>query len=88
MTFRFADVLFWLAAACCAIGHLAILRSVVMARGGADQQSERRHRVVEIVWAVLPGIALAVVLTFTWRAMHSHVHVMHMAPASVASAAR
>jgi heme/copper-type cytochrome/quinol oxidase subunit 2 len=86
MTFRFADAVFWLAVACCTVGHLAILRSVVVTPVGAtDGRSASRRRALEIFWAVLPAIALAGVLTFTWRAMHTHVHVTHGPPASVAS---
>ena len=29
------------------------------------------RRVLEIAWAGLPGIALAVLFVFTWRAMHA-----------------
>ena len=89
MTFRFADVLFWLAALSCAVGHIAILHSAVSTPlGPSGERSAVRRRVVEIIWAVLPGIVLAVVFLFTWRAMHHHVHVTHGAPASVASALR
>jgi hypothetical protein len=37
--------------------------------------------VVEIAWAVLPGVALAFVLLLTWRAMHG------VAPLSVGETA-
>ena len=86
MTFRFTDVVFWLAAASCAVGHIAILHSIVATPLPADdRRSENRRRAVEIVWAVLPGIALAFVLIFTWRDMHQHVHVTHGSAESIAT---
>ena len=86
MTFRFTDVVFWVAAACCAVGHIAILHSIVSTPMPADSlRSEHRRRAVEIVWAVLPGIALAFVLIFTWRAMHQHAHMTHGSAESIAT---
>ena len=73
MTPLLADVLFWLAAGCCAVAELAIVRSVAGAR-----------RASEMVWAVLPALALAAVLALTWRAMHAgpddHGHTPPPAP--------
>jgi len=69
----FADGLFWTSVACCAFAQFFILRSV----GGRRHTPEPlatlpRQRVsVERVWAVVPAVALAVVLVFTWRAMQS-----------------
>ena len=86
MTFRFTDVVFWLAAAFCAVGHIAILHSIVATPLAADgRRSEHRRRALEIVWAVLPGIALAFVLIFTWRAMHQHAHMTHGSAESIAT---
>ena len=73
MSFSVADAIFWVAVACCTVAQLAILRSVVIspavaADSGAPASGWRRAS--EIAWAVIPGIALAVVLVFTWNAMH------------------
>jgi heme/copper-type cytochrome/quinol oxidase subunit 2 len=85
MTFRFADAVFWFAVACCTVGHLAILRSIVVTPiASGDPRSERRRRFLEVVWAIVPGVALAVVLVFTWRAIHRTAHPTHDMPASVA----
>ncbi len=81
MRLSFADGLFWTSVACCALAQLMILRSV----GGRRHLPEptaglpRRHGAMEVVWAIVPAVALAVLLAFTWRAMHS-------APATAASA--
>jgi heme/copper-type cytochrome/quinol oxidase subunit 2 len=66
--------LFWLAAACCVLAELAILRSLLF---GSARDAERRaqgtalrtRRPVEIAWAILPAIGLMFVLYLTWRAV-------------------
>jgi heme/copper-type cytochrome/quinol oxidase subunit 2 len=72
MSVSLADAIFWVAVACCSVAQVAILRSVVIspARVAGSQPTSAARRAGEILWAVLPGIALAVVLFFTWQAMH------------------
>src|ERR1051326_7907911 len=73
MSFRLADAIFWIAVACCSIAQLAILRSAIVSPTGAGDASGNRagsRRAAEIVMAILPGIALAIVLVMTWRVMH------------------
>ncbi|MGH7619448.1 MAG: hypothetical protein ACREPM_19700 [Gemmatimonadaceae bacterium] len=75
MPFRFADAIFWIAVACSAVAQLAIIRSAIVSparvsSGDAAVPTSAARRAGEIAWAVLPGIALAVVLVLTWRAMH------------------
>jgi hypothetical protein len=74
MPFRFADAIFWVAVACCAIAQVAILRSVLRTHaaghlGASATTPSSSRRAIEIAWAVIPGFALAAVLVFTWRAM-------------------
>ena len=63
-------VRYWVFAACvaaCAIGHVAILIS--MARRPATPTEPgvpRPRRGIEIFWAIVPAVALALVLTATW----------------------
>ena len=73
MRLSFADGLFWSSVACCVFAQFFILRSV----GGhrhipelAASTMPRSRGATELVWAVLPAVALAVLLVFTWRAMH------------------
>jgi heme/copper-type cytochrome/quinol oxidase subunit 2 len=75
MSLSLADAIFWVAVACCVIAQSAIIRSVLVspARIPDSQPTSASRRVVEIAWAVLPGIALAFVLLLTWRAMHGTV---------------
>ncbi len=77
MSFHFAEAIFWVAIGCCAVAQLAILHSVVVSpvRVAGSQPISMGRRWTEIAWAVIPGAALAVVLVFTWRAMHT-VHVV------------
>jgi hypothetical protein len=74
MSFPFADAFFWIAGASCTIAQCAILRSVIASPvrpADASPRPSKVRRVAEIAWAVLPGLALIVVFTFTWRAMHA-----------------
>lgn len=84
MNFRVADAIFWIAVACCAVAQLAILRSVlaVPAQRAGDRSAWRRT--AEIAWAVLPGVALAAVLLYTWRAMHGDATALTGTSASLA----
>ena len=59
-----STVLFWAATLVCAVAHVGILRSVLRTK---------QRRAAEVVWAVLPAIALAAVLMMTWRSMHAGV---------------
>jgi heme/copper-type cytochrome/quinol oxidase subunit 2 len=73
MSFLIADVIFWIAVACCSVAQLAIIHSVIVspARAAGSPPTSGVRRAGEIAWAVIPGIALAIVLLFTWRAMQS-----------------
>lgn len=73
MPFDIADAVFWIAVACCSVAQLAILRSAIVspARTAASRApSSPARRAIEITWALLPGIALAVLFVYTWSAMH------------------
>ena len=64
---RGAVLVFVLCVVACVVGHVAILRSVLRSRTVATDAAVPRPRLgVEVVWAVIPAIALAVLLTFTW----------------------
>ena len=71
------EVIFWLAAAVCVVAEIAILRS--MFRGShlatpdrspaVDAEVPRGRPVAEIVWAILPAVALVVILVLTRNAV-------------------
>ena len=74
MSNALADAIFWVAVASCTVAQIAILRSIFTTSPegapAAAPGAPRIHRAMEIVWAILPAIALAGVLLLTWRAMH------------------
>jgi len=73
MPFSLADAIFWIAVVCCSVAQVAIVYSTVISPArlpGAEPTTVVR-RAREIAWAVLPGVALAAVFVFTWRAMHA-----------------
>jgi heme/copper-type cytochrome/quinol oxidase subunit 2 len=75
MTIR--SMLFWVAAVCCVLAELAILRSLLFGRARAAEamdsmgaaRAAHASRSVDIAWAILPAIGLALVLYLTWRAV-------------------
>lgn len=85
MHLSFANGLFWTSVACCAVAQFFILRSV----GGRDHvrpeppptgHLPRQRGGVELVWAVVPAVALAVLLLFTWHAVRNPPAGTHAAP--------
>jgi hypothetical protein len=73
MSIVFADAIFWVAVACCTIAQSAILRSILATPATPHPSAPMRtgRRAIEAAWAVLPGVALGVVLCFTWAAIHA-----------------
>jgi len=73
MVTRFADGLFWTAVACCVVAQAAIVRSSIISPAQAPSAGEPAsvaRRALEVCWAVVPGIALALLFVATWHAMH------------------
>lgn len=76
MPLSLADAIFWVAVACCGVAQLAILRSIIVSpvrTADTAAPASAWRRASEIAWAVIPGLALAGVLVFTWSAMHAGV---------------
>lgn len=68
-----AVVVFILCAVCCLVGHFAILQSVIRKRFVPSEPGVPRPRVVaEVLWALVPAITLAFVLTATWQRVREH----------------
>lgn len=71
-----SEAIFWIAVACCVVAELFILRSALTMRvartgaGAADGTLPRVRRPMEVLWAVVPAVALALVLVATWRTLH------------------
>ena len=85
----FADGLFWLSVACCAIAQFFIIRSVRGSRHVPEPSASAPHsgRGMEMMWAVLPAVGLAVLLVFTWRAVRAATEAapIHLQGARVAN---
>lgn len=83
MTLSLADGLFWASVACCLVAQLLIVRSVIGTRSASPLAGLPRSRAaVELFWAVLPAIALAVLLFFTWRAVRANASAPASSPSS------
>jgi heme/copper-type cytochrome/quinol oxidase subunit 2 len=75
MVNRFVDAIFWIAVACCVVAQAAIVRSSLVSPARTPSLDEGGgtsvgRRALEVCWAVIPGIALALLFLATWRAMH------------------
>jgi hypothetical protein len=72
MRLSFADGLFWSSVACCAVAQYLILRSVGGRRHLPEPSARlpRQRGAVELLWALVPAVALAALFVVTWRTMH------------------
>lgn len=73
MVTRVADAIFWIAVVCSAVAQLAIVRSSIVSpvhASASTTSSTGRRRALEVCWAVIPGVVLALLFVATWRAMH------------------
>jgi hypothetical protein len=71
---RATVLVFVLCAVACLVAHVAVLRSVLRTAVAATpvEPGVPRPRIgVEVVWAVIPILALALVLTATWARVRS-----------------
>ena len=69
-----ATAMFWLAAICCVAAQFALVVSAVRSPMSGSAESadvSMPRRSSEIAWTIVPAIGLAVLLVFTWRAMHA-----------------
>lgn len=86
MTNALADAIFWIAVASCTIAQVAILRSIFnpAPRGAPAAVAGARpvRRGMEVLWAVLPAVGLALVLAWTWREMQERRTPAAGSPAS------
>ena len=67
-------LLFWTCALACAIAQVAILRAALR-RPAEDAppvaRAPRPHNQIgEVIWALIPAVALGFVLFWTWAAIH------------------
>jgi heme/copper-type cytochrome/quinol oxidase subunit 2 len=68
-----AVLVFVVCVACCGVAQAAILTSVVRRTPGtADPGVPRPKMFIEIVWALVPAVVLAFLLTATWVRVRDH----------------
>jgi heme/copper-type cytochrome/quinol oxidase subunit 2 len=69
-----ATTIFWVAVVLCVIAHRYILRSA-FAAGAAVEHTHTLppiRRTAEVLWVVLPAVALIFLFVATWRAIGVH----------------
>ncbi len=78
-----AEAIFWIAALACIVAEFAILRSTYAARKVKKSVLvPEASRGGEIVWAIVPAVALSVLLVATWQkiqAREAHMRMDHSA---------
>ena len=68
MNLSLAEAIFWIAALACVAAQIALLRSSFkMKKGSKSELVPASPRPVELAWAILPALALSVLLFATWR---------------------
>jgi heme/copper-type cytochrome/quinol oxidase subunit 2 len=80
-----ATTIFWVAVVLCVIAHRYILRSA-FAAGAAVQHSHTLPpigRAAEVLWVVLPAVALVYLFVATFRAIETHQAPATLPPAQV-----
>jgi heme/copper-type cytochrome/quinol oxidase subunit 2 len=66
-----AEPIFWLAAAICVVAEVALLRSAFVPHSRKESAAlPHAERGLELIWAIVPAIGLAILLAATWRAVH------------------
>jgi heme/copper-type cytochrome/quinol oxidase subunit 2 len=76
-----AETIFWIAALACAVAEIAIVRSIIAQRRAQKSTLVASSSpLAELIWAIVPAIALSVLLIATWErieARHNHMHMNH-----------
>jgi heme/copper-type cytochrome/quinol oxidase subunit 2 len=79
-----AGIIFWLSVASCVVAQVAIIRATSrvsrLTAGDAGAALPHPRRWLEIVWVVLPAIALGVLLAVTWRTLDAPRTDAHVPP--------
>jgi hypothetical protein len=66
------EPIFWVAAVLCVVAELAILRYAFAPPGDPGSQAgvPQSPRGLEMIWAIIPAVILAMLLAATWRAVN------------------
>jgi heme/copper-type cytochrome/quinol oxidase subunit 2 len=90
MPLSLREILFWSSAICCLLAQVLIVRSVLGVRTLPEPRPElpRSRDGMELVWALLPAVALGVLFFFTWRAIERRTSVQIQPSVPAMEAAR
>jgi len=90
MPLSLSSLLFWSSAACCLVAQVSIVRSVLRVRELPEPRPElpRSRGGMELLWALVPALALGVLFVFTWRAIELRASLAQHSSASTMEAAR
>jgi heme/copper-type cytochrome/quinol oxidase subunit 2 len=70
---RWSVLVFILGAIACGAAHVAILAAVMRRRSAViDRNVPRPRSALEIIWALVPAIAVAALLAATWHKVRAH----------------
>ena len=74
-----AETIFWIAALACALAEIAILRSTIAQKRVQNPSLVRAGSPLsELIWAVIPAVALSLLLIATWRRIEARENHMQM----------
>jgi heme/copper-type cytochrome/quinol oxidase subunit 2 len=74
-----AETIFWIAALACAVAEIAIVRSIIAQRRAQHSNLvPSGSPVIELIWGVVPAIALAFLLFATWHRVQQRGQHMQM----------
>lgn len=74
-----AEAIFWIGALACVLAEVMILRSsFAAARASKSDLVPTASRRSELAWAILPAIALSILLLTTWRRVEARKAHMRM----------
>jgi hypothetical protein len=76
--------LFWACTGACVIAHIGILRSVLRRPDDASPDVPHPRVGVEVIWSVVPMLALALVLLITLPRVRQHAYAPSTASAAQA----
>jgi heme/copper-type cytochrome/quinol oxidase subunit 2 len=83
MSLTAPSITFWLAVLACFVAQIAIIRAAISAPMTVRNDSASMpmpRRASEVAWTIVPAIGLAVLLVFTWRAVHRPAMSHEMPP--------
>ena len=74
-----AETIFWIAALACAVAEIAIVRSIFAQRRAQHSNLvPSGSPVTELIWGIVPAIALAFLLVATWHRVQLRGEHMQM----------